>query len=329
MGEWRKTISQARDQRQSRLLVWIVAGVLAWSALWWTVEVVSYFGRLLQRGARVKTDEAVYLHVVWSLAGYTLLTPLAVSLTFGLLVWSVRAATRGGVACGMLICYLVTRHFRPAQLWQSGLVLLMALFVLTFLATRAGKQRKVRLGVAEEARGRNAAQVIANLGMAGLIFGSPWQDAVDSFVGPTPWITRPWGEPILWASSAMFLAAVCEATADTISSEIGQAFGGTPYMLTNLKRVPPGTDGAISLMGTSAGVLGAAIVALLALWPLHMQTYEIVTGFLGGLAGLLFDSLLGATLERKGWFGNDLVNFTSTAFASLVALALVLIFCQR
>jgi uncharacterized protein (TIGR00297 family) len=124
----------------------------------------------------------------------------------------------------------------------------------------------------------------------------------------------------------MFMAALCEATADTVSSEIGQAFGGIPFMLTTFRRVPPGTDGAISLIGTFAGILGASLVALVGFWPLGMEIGSIASGFIGGVAGLIFDSLLGATVERKGWLGNDLVNFSSTAFAVLVAMALPIAF---
>ena len=46
----------------------------------------------------------------------------------------------------------------------------------------------------------------------------------------------------------------------------------------------------------------------------------------GGVFGLLFDSLLGATLERRGWINNDTVNFLSTASAAVFALALLAVF---
>jgi uncharacterized membrane protein len=48
-----------------------------------------------------------------------------------------------------------------------------------------------------------------------------------------------------------------------------------------------------------------------------------VVAFAAGVLGLFFDSLLGATVERKGWFGNDLVNFASTAFAAAIALVAI------
>ncbi len=54
----------------------------------------------------------------------------------------------------------------------------------------------------------------------------------------------------------MCLAAMVEATADTVSSEIGQAFGGRPVMLLTLQQVDPGADGAVTLLGSLAGITG-------------------------------------------------------------------------
>jgi uncharacterized protein (TIGR00297 family) len=107
-----------------------------------------------------------------------------------------------------------------------------------------------------------------------------------------------------------------------MSSEIGQAFGGQPVMLTTMRRVPAGTDGAVTLLGTSAGIAGAAVVAAVGMWAMRISWQSAMIGLTGGIAGLFFDSVLGATVERKGWLGNDLVNFSSTVFAVLVAVAL-------
>jgi len=49
----------------------------------------------------------------------------------------------------------------------------------------------------------------------------------------------------------------------------------------------------------------------------------LTVSWAGGVFGLLFDSLLGATLERRGWLNNDAVNFLSTASAALCAMALL------
>ncbi len=68
-----------------------------------------------------------------------------------------------------------------------------------------------------------------------------------------------------------------------------------------------------------AGVVAAALVVIVgtshdALWP------DALLAFAAGCAGLLFDSALGATIERRGWVGNDLVNFISTLFAAAIAV---------
>jgi uncharacterized protein (TIGR00297 family) len=91
-------------------------------------------------------------------------------------------------------------------------------------------------------------------------------------------------------------------------------------MITTLRQVEPGADGAISAAGTLAGVLAAAIVAGAGTWAMRGDWYLFTLSCAGAIFGLLFDSLLGATLERKGWLNNDAVNFLSTASASGFAL---------
>jgi uncharacterized protein (TIGR00297 family) len=193
--------------------------------------------------------------------------------------------------------------------------------VLTFYATRLGSERKASAGLAENRKGRNAAQVIANLGVAALFTPMMCYDIAyrfdwgGDFNGEGAIVRAYFAIPLI-----PMLAALAEATADTVSSEIGQAFGGTPFMLTTLSRVEPGTDGAISLNGTLAGIGTAALIAATGAPALGMSFAECLVAFAAGVAGLFFDSLLGATVERRGWIGNDLVNFTSTAFAAALSL---------
>jgi uncharacterized protein (TIGR00297 family) len=125
---------------------------------------------------------------------------------------------------------------------------------------------------------------------------------------------------------AVGLAALAEAAADTVSSEVGQVLGGRPRMLTTLRLVEPGTDGGVSLIGTLAGVAAAVLVAAAGSWALDGGRTMFWISCAGAVFGLFFDSLLGATLERRGWLNNDAVNFFSTASAAGFALGVLAIF---
>ena len=148
-----------------------------------------------------------------------------------------------------------------------------------------------------------------------------------------------------------YSAALAAVTADTWATELGALSPSLPRMITHLRvRVASGTSGAVSVLGTLGALASAALIAGLAalLTTSVGGTAWIVA--LGGLAGALFDSLLGATvqciyrcpaegieteqhpLHRCGtptlyvrgwpWLNNDLVNAACGAFGSIVACAL-------
>jgi uncharacterized protein (TIGR00297 family) len=293
---WRKAIPEARDRVQSRLLVGVVGAVLA-------TLILSQMYRVSILATRFPPVMA------WG---------VGISLGFALLVKMLHAATTGGAVCGGMICWLITLWTATytENVLRSGLTPLILLFGLTFAATRMGRAKKARAGLAESRRGRSAAQVIANLSVAALC-GPLFGIALIGWSYRSGFrITGAW---IFATIKVTCLAALVEATADTVSSEIGQAFGGEPMMITSLRRVAPGTDGAVTALGTCAGVAGGAVVAMAGGWAMHLEMRGTAVAFGAGVCGLFFDSLVGATLEQRGWLGNDLVNFVSTAFAAGVA----------
>jgi uncharacterized protein (TIGR00297 family) len=238
---------------------------------------------------------------------------LGLSALLALVTWKVRAATSQAALAGAAITanLMFSTVTFPYQPWHTAMVPVLGVSLLAFAATRIGRSQKERLGTAEARKGRSAAQIAANLGIAALIASDVAQIwAVDH-------------SRLVHGTVALFaagLAALAEAAADTVSSEMGQVFGGPPLMITTLRRVEPGRDGAVSLVGTLAGIAAGAVIAGLGMVALRGDAKLFVTATLGGVFGLLFDSLLGATLEARGWLNNDAVNFLSTASAAGFAL---------
>ncbi len=136
----------------------------------------------------------------------------------GLVTWKVRAATPAAAATGAVITasLMFSTVTVPYEPWHTALIPMLAVSLLAFAATRAGRRKKERLGTAEARRGRSASQVAANLGVAALVAIGPFQ----SWLLDLCWslnLTRG-GVPLL----VLAIAALAEAAADTVSSEIGQ-----------------------------------------------------------------------------------------------------------
>ena len=121
---------------------------------------------------------------------------------------------------------------------------------------------------------------------------------------------------------AGFIGSIATATADTMASEIGVAT--TPRLITNLKKVPPGTDGGISVLGTFAGIMGAGLIGLaayiLGVYPDLVKTMEIA--IIAGTVGCFVDSILGAVLESK-YLTNEHVNLLATMAGALIGNIMV------
>ena len=246
---------------------------------------------------------------------------LGLSVLLGLAVLKLRAATPAGAGTGFILTasLMFSTVTFPYQPWNTALVPVLAVSLLAYFATRMGRAQKECLGTAEERHGRAASQVAANLGVAALVLTQNFQ----SWLIDSHWFSRGTLAPV--PIFAVGLVGLAEAAADTVSSEIGQVLGGRPRMITTLRTADPGVDGAISIAGTLAGIAAGVIVALAGTLALRGDASLFWISTAGAIFGLLFDSLLGATLERRGWLNNDAVNFLSTAGAAAFALGILAI----
>ncbi|MFM7676330.1 MAG: TIGR00297 family protein [Synechococcus sp.] len=189
-----------------------------------------------------------------------------------------------------------------------GWLAVVAYLLLGSAVTRLGLRRKQEQGLAEGRGGRRGPENVWGSALTGALL------AVAVPLSPAAW------HPLLLIG---FAASFAAKLADTFGSEIGKRWGRHTVLITTLRPVPPGTEGAVSLEGTAASLAGSALMAaiLLALGLLTTPAAWALVVVVGLVATLL-ESLLGATLQQRvPWLGNELINGLQTLVAALLALA--------
>jgi uncharacterized protein (TIGR00297 family) len=243
--------------------------------------------------------------LLWSDPGFAgrLLIGLGTNATIALAAFVARSIDALGALSAVVIGSAIT-----AGLGLSGLSLMIAFFVLGSAATKLGYRTKAARGIAQEKGGARGWQnAWANGGVPA---------ALAVLAGMAP----PGPRDVL---AIAYAASVATAAADTCASEIGKAYGRRTFLITTLRPVPPGTEGAVSLEGTLGGLVGALLVGAVG----------VVTGLFGwpsallvaaaGLVGSLAESVLGTVAERRGFMGNDLLNAANTVIGALAAVAML------
>jgi len=250
---------------------------------------------VLGSAAAIAPDRA---HAVAAMGG-ALLVPVAANAAVAVAGWLARTVTLPGALAGLIIGTAVW----IGAGWQ-GWVLLLCAFATAVVTTKLGGRRKALLGIAEERGGRRGAgNAMANTGLAAWLAGiavlSQYRDA----------------------ALAAFVAALVAGASDTVSSEIGKAYGRRTWLVTTLRPVPPGTSGAVSSEGTAAGAAAAVMLAAIAA-SLHLIPAALILPVGGAaVAAAMVESVLGSTLEQRGMLNNDLLNFIMTAVAAVLAVA--------
>lgn len=251
-----------------------------------------FAGTLIDHQALLGSRELLLARLPWA---------IGINLPIALLAFFGKSVDLSGLIHGVLLGVGVFTFGGP-----QSFAILCLFFVLGTAATKVGFRTKAREGTAQEKGGRRGARhAWANTGVA-LLF---------AFLGVVT--------PHTWLCQLALVAALATATADTLGSEIGQAFGRRTFLVTTLQKVPRGTDGAISVEGTLAGILGAALIGAAAygLKLIDLKGIGFVTA--AACLGSLLESYTGALLERAKLIDNEAQNFLNTLAGALLALGLV------
>jgi len=183
----------------------------------------------------------------------------------------------------------------------NWLLLIILFLIMSLLATKYSKKYKMSLG---EFEGRRSSKNVISNGVVACFmaaFGGYYLPFVGGFIG-----------------------AIATATADTLASEIG-VLDAHPRLITTFQHVAPGTNGAVSLLGTAVGIIGASIIGIASYFlgilqdPLLAITVSIVSGTLG----CFMDSILGALFENHGWMTNEHVNLLATITGAIIGILLI------
>ncbi|HAT13844.1 MAG TPA: TIGR00297 family protein [Microcoleaceae bacterium UBA11344] len=204
--------------------------------------------------------------------------------------------------------------------WQ-GYAVVMFYFLVGSGVTRIGKAQKEAEGIAEKRSGARGPENVwgsaltATLCALGVL--------AFSILGETGKMPVP-QDVISWLLLG-YAASFSTKLSDTSASEIGKAYGKRTFLITTLKPVPRGTEGAVSLEGTLAGIVASIAIALLS-WAVGLiDLTGIAFCVIAAFIATNIESVIGATVQSKfEWLTNEVVNFFNTLIGAIAAIILAL-----
>jgi uncharacterized protein (TIGR00297 family) len=230
---------------------------------------------------------------------FDLLTGAIISAPPAFIAWRTRSLTLAGAITGALFATVTY-----AALYLAGLGVLGLAMLLTIASTRLGRLNRGTLNAHDAVSVRGFGNVVANclvgtLGAVLELFSSTWG---------------------LQLTAAWFVAGIASGASDTVASEVGKAIRATCWSFPTLKPVTPGTPGAVSVAGTVAGAIAAALIALpaIALWLIPWSLLGVIV--VACTIGSLLESALATAFEASRVLNNHTLNFLNTATAVGVAV---------
>ncbi|MGV2829275.1 TIGR00297 family protein [Myxosarcina sp. GI1(2024)] len=201
-----------------------------------------------------------------------------------------------------------------ATLGWRGYVVVMFYFLVGSLVTRIGMTEKEARGIAEKRSGMRGPENV-------------WGSALTAAICAVASLF--YAAPIKELLILGYVASFATKLSDTTASEVGKAYGKHTFLITTLKPVPQGTEGAVSWEGTIAGFAASLVIASLA-WSIGIiAPIGVVWCAIAALIATTIESLIGATLQSQfTWLSNEVVNFINTTIGAIAVIGLALIYTQ-
>ena len=191
--------------------------------------------------------------------------------------------------------------------WQGYLVV-MFYFLVGSAVTKIGMAQKEAEGIAEKRSGIRGPENV---------WGSALAATICAVI--TLFVDSPLKELLILG----YVASFATKLSDTTASEVGKAYGKTTFLITNFQPVPRGTEGAVSLEGTLAGIVGSIAIALVGYIVGLINLYGIIICIIAAFIATNIESVIGATVQsRFNWLTNEVVNFFNTAIGATVAIGI-------
>ena len=205
--------------------------------------------------------------------------------------------------------------------WQ-GYIVVMVYFLVGSAVTRIGMKQKEAEGIAEKRSGARGPENVWGSALTGALCALAI-GIINGGLFPISQSPIPNPQSLLLLG---FVASFSTKLSDTCASEVGKAYGKSTFLITTLQAVPRGTEGAVSLEGTLAGLVGSAAIAFVGWGVGLINIFGVAWCLLAAFIATNIESVIGATLQSKyTWLTNEVVNILNTLIGAIAAMLLALI----
>lgn len=192
----------------------------------------------------------------------------------------------------------------------SGYLVVGFYFIVGSGVTRIGMKEKEAAGIAEKRSGARGPENV-------------WGSALIAALCAVGVLIVPDLKLLLCLG---YVASFSTKLSDTTASEVGKAYGKSTFLITTLQPVARGTEGAVSLEGTLAGVVASVAIAFIG-WGVNLiDILGIVWCVIAAFIATNLESVIGATLQSKyTWLTNEIVNILNTLIGAVAAIIMAII----